>query len=59
MLVVGRLSDLLLLFYSDIAKFSGIKDFSAGLAFNELGILVSGNNLYDGVFASSCHVWGV
>jgi hypothetical protein len=57
-LLVGGLSGLLLLFNRDIAKLCGIKYLAAALAFDELGILVSGDDLDDGVFANSGHVWG-
>jgi hypothetical protein len=56
-LLVGSLSDLLL-FNRDIAKFCGIKDFAAALAFHELGILISGDDLDNWVFADGAHVWG-
>jgi hypothetical protein len=46
-----------LFFNGDVGELSGVKDFAAGLALYEFGVFVSGDDLYDGVFASSCHGW--
>lgn len=46
---------------SDVPKLGGIKDLSAGLALNEFSIFVTGDDLYDGVFAvcgRHGEVWG-
>jgi hypothetical protein len=47
----------LFLFYGDVAKFCGIKDFAARLALNKLCVFLSGDDLDDGMFALGCH-WG-
>lgn len=44
-----------LLFDSDVGELGGVKDFAAVLALYEFGVLVSGDDLYDGVFAGGGH----
>jgi len=46
----------LFLFYSDVAKFSRIKYFTAFLTLNKLCIFLSGDDLDDGMFALGCHL---
>jgi hypothetical protein len=47
------------LFDGNIAKLCGIKDFSAGLALNEFGVFLSGDDFDDRMFADGGHVGGV
>ncbi len=57
-LVVGCVDGGFFLFERHVVIFSGIKDFSAVLALNELDIVLSGDNFDDGMFAQGCHGWG-
>ena len=56
-LVVGRSfgCGLFLFFQRDVAKFSGIKHFSALLALDELRVFLAGDDLDDGMFALGGH----
>jgi hypothetical protein len=51
-------SDAFFLFDSYVVKLCGIKDFSALLALDILGIFVARDDFYDGVFAGGGHGWG-
>ena len=44
-------------FDGKVSEFGGVEDLSAGLALYEFGVLVSGDDLYDGVFAGGGHGW--
>jgi hypothetical protein len=46
----------LFLFNSNVAKFCGIKYFSAFLALNKFSVFLAGDDLDDGMFALSCHL---
>jgi hypothetical protein len=39
----------------DIGELGGVKDFAAVLALDEFGVFVSGDDLYDGMFANGGH----
>ena len=47
-----------LFFDCHVAEFGGVEDLAAGLALDKLGVLVSGDDLNDGVFALGGHRWG-
>jgi hypothetical protein len=51
-LVLGLLDGL---FDHHVVKLFGIKDFATLQALDELGVFVSGNDSYPGVFAGGCH----
>jgi len=51
-------SQSLILFYGDVIIFSRIKDFSALLTFNELYVVLAGNDFDDGMFTRGDHEGG-
>ena len=59
LLVVLKLFPFVVLLNFHVAKFIGVKDFSAFQAFNVFRVFLPGNNSYSWVFAGRCHLFSV
>ncbi len=57
LIVFERIGEGFFLFDGDVAIFRRIKDFATLLAFNELDVVLAGDNFDDGMFAGDGHGW--